>query len=56
MKNSNVFSPKSLPKAALRGAARVLDLAPAVVNRTTRKLALTDVGQEYLECAKRILA
>ena len=54
------------------GAARVLDLAPAVVtravsdledhlgarllNRTTRKLALTEVGQDYLERAKHVLA
>lgn len=67
-----VFSPKSSQKVALRGAARVLDVAPAVVtravsdledhlgvrllNRTTRKLALTEVGEDYLERAKRILA
>lgn len=52
-------------------AARVLDLAPAVVtrliaeleehlgarliNRTTRRLALTDAGEAYLEHARRIL-
>jgi DNA-binding transcriptional LysR family regulator len=54
------------------GAARSLDLAPAVVtrlvaeleehlgarliNRTTRRLALTEVGEAYLERARRILA
>lgn len=52
-------------------AARALDLAPAVVtrlvaeleehlgarliNRTTRRLALTDIGEAYLERARRIL-
>lgn len=52
-------------------AARALDLAPAVVtrlvaeleehlgarliNRTTRRLALTDVGESYLERVRRIL-
>lgn len=52
-------------------AARALDLAPAVVtrliaeleehlgarliNRTTRRLALTDTGEAYLEHARRIL-
>lgn len=52
-------------------AARALDLAPAVVtrliaeleehlgarliNRTTRRLALTDAGEAYLEHARRIL-
>lgn len=61
-----------IAEGSFAGAARVLDLAPAVVtravsdledhlgvrllNRTTRKLALTEVGQEYLERAKRILA
>src|SRR6218665_1978844 len=53
-------------------AARSLDLAPAVVtrlvaeledhlgarliNRTTRRLALTDIGEAYLERARHILA
>jgi DNA-binding transcriptional LysR family regulator len=53
-------------------AARTLDLAPAVVtralaeledhlgvrllNRTTRSLALTEVGEVYLERARRVLA
>lgn len=61
-----------ISEGSFAGAARVLDLAPAVVtravsdledhlgvrllNRTTRKLALTEVGHEYLERAKRILA
>jgi DNA-binding transcriptional LysR family regulator len=52
-------------------AARALDLAPAVVtrlvaeleahlgarliNRTTRRLSLTDIGEAYLERARRIL-
>ena len=61
-----------IAEGSFAGAARVLDLAPAVVtravsdledhlgvrllNRTTRKLALTEVGHEYLERAKRILA
>jgi len=54
------------------GAARALDLAPAVVtrliaeleehldarllNRTTRRVTLTDIGEAYLERARRILA
>jgi DNA-binding transcriptional LysR family regulator len=53
-------------------AARTLDLAPAVVtrsiadleehlgarlvNRSTRSLALTDIGEAYLESAQRVLA
>lgn len=61
-----------IAEGSFAGAARALDLAPAVVtrsvsdledhlgvrllNRTTRKLALTEVGQEYLERTKRILA
>jgi DNA-binding transcriptional LysR family regulator len=61
-----------IAEGSFAGAARVLDLAPAVVtrtvsdledhlgvrllNRTTRKLALTEVGQAYLERVKRILA
>jgi len=54
------------------GAARALDLAPAVVtrlvaeleeslgarllNRTTRRVTLTEIGEAYLERARRILA
>jgi DNA-binding transcriptional LysR family regulator len=61
-----------IAEGSFAGAARVLDLAPAVVtravsdledhlgvrllNRTTRKLALTEAGQDYLARAKRILA
>ncbi len=61
-----------IAEGSFAGAARVLDLAPAVVtravsdledhlgvrllNRTTRKLALTEVGEDYLERAKRVLA
>lgn len=61
-----------IDEGSLAGAARALDLAPAVVtrlvaeleahlgarllNRTTRKLALTDVGEAYLERSRRILA
>jgi DNA-binding transcriptional LysR family regulator len=60
-----------IAQGSFAGAARVLDLAPAVVtravsdledhlgarllNRTTRKLALTEVGEEYFERAKRVL-
>ncbi len=58
-------------EGSFAGAARRLDLAPAVVtrlvaeleehlgvrllNRTTRSLALTDVGAEYLARARKIL-
>lgn len=61
-----------IAEGSFAGAARVLDLAPAVVtravsdledhlgvrllNRTTRKLALTEVGEDYLGRAKRVLA
>jgi molybdenum-dependent DNA-binding transcriptional regulator ModE len=54
------------------GAARTLDLAPTVVtrsmadleehlgarllNRTTRSLALTEIGEVYLERARQLLA
>jgi DNA-binding transcriptional LysR family regulator len=57
---------------SLAGAARTLDLAPAAVTRllaeleqhlgarlmqrTTRRLALTDAGQTYLDSARRVLA
>jgi DNA-binding transcriptional LysR family regulator len=57
---------------SLAGAARTLDLAPAVVTRslaeleqhlgarllqrTTRRIALTEAGQAYLDSARRVLA
>ena len=61
-----------IAEGSFAGAARTLDLAPAVVtraisdledhlgarllNRTTRKLVLTEVGEDYLERTKRVLA
>jgi DNA-binding transcriptional LysR family regulator len=58
-------------EGSFAGAARALDLAPAVVtrlvaeleehlgarlmNRTTRRIALTEVGESYLERVRRIL-
>lgn len=61
-----------ISEGSFAGAARALDLAPAVVtraisdledhlgvrllNRTTRRLALTEVGEGYLERARRVLA
>ncbi len=63
---------KVIDEGSFAGAARALDLAPAVVtrlvaeleeqlgarllNRTTRSLALTEIGEAYLERARRILA
>jgi DNA-binding transcriptional LysR family regulator len=63
---------KVVERGSLAAAARDLDLSPAVVtrlladleahlnarllNRTTRRLALTDVGEAYLERVKQILA
>ncbi|MBK9235222.1 MAG: LysR family transcriptional regulator [Rhodoferax sp.] len=59
-------------EGSFAGAARALDLAPAVVtravsdledhlgvrllNRTTRRLALTEIGEDYLDRARRVLA
>lgn len=59
-------------EGSFAGAARAMDLAPPVVtrtmaelerhlgarllNRTTRRIALTDIGAVYLERARRILA
>jgi DNA-binding transcriptional LysR family regulator len=61
-----------IAEGSLAGAARALDLAPAVVtrivaeleahlgarllNRTTRRLALTDAGETYHDQARHILA
>jgi DNA-binding transcriptional LysR family regulator len=63
---------KVVERGSLASAARDLDLSPAVVtrlladleahlnarllNRTTRRLALTEVGEAYLERVKQILA
>jgi DNA-binding transcriptional LysR family regulator len=63
---------KVIGEGSFAGAARTLDLAPAVVtraisdlenhlgvrllNRTTRRLALTEIGQDYLERAKLVLS
>lgn len=71
LRSLRVFA-QVIAEGSFAGAARVLDLAPAVVtravsdledhlgvrllNRTTRRLALTEVGEDYLERAKRILA
>lgn len=70
LRSLRVFA-QVIAEGSFAGAARTLDLAPAVVtravsdledhlgvrllNRTTRSLALTEVGQEYLERAKRVL-
>ena len=66
-----VFS-QVVAQGSFAGAARTLDLAPAVVtrcvaeleahlgarllNRTTRRLALTEVGEAYMEGARDVLA
>ena len=60
-----------IDEGSFAGAARALDQAPAVItrlvadleehlgarllNRTTRRLALTEIGEAYLERARRIL-
>jgi DNA-binding transcriptional LysR family regulator len=70
LRSMRVFS-QVITEGSFAGAARVLDLAPAVVtrtvadleahlgarllNRTTRKLALTDTGAAYLDRARSIL-
>lgn len=59
-------------EGSFAGAARALDMAPAgvtrciaeleqhlgarLLNRTTRRIALTEIGEAYLESAKQILA
>lgn len=61
-----------IDEGSFAGAARSLDVAPAVVtrvvaeleahlgtrliNRTTRRIALTEIGEQYLERARLILA
>lgn len=70
LRSMRVFS-QVITEGSFAGAARVLDMAPAVVtrtvaeleahlgarllNRTTRKLALTDTGAAYLDRARNIL-
>lgn len=70
LRSLRVFT-QVIADGSFAGAARTLDLAPAVVtravaeledhlgvrllNRTTRSLALTEVGEAYLERAKRVL-
>ncbi|MEJ6005882.1 LysR substrate-binding domain-containing protein [Paucibacter sp. AS339] len=70
LKALRVFT-RVIDEGSFAAAARALDLAPAVVtrlvaeleahlgarlvHRTTRRLALTDVGDAYLERARRIL-
>lgn len=71
LRSLRVFT-QVIADGSFAGAARTLDLAPAVVtravaeledhlgvrllNRTTRSLALTEVGVDYLERAQRVLA
>jgi DNA-binding transcriptional LysR family regulator len=70
LKAMRVFA-RVVDEGSLAGAARALDLAPAVVtrlladleahlgarllNRTTRRIALTDIGEAYLERTRSIL-
>lgn len=71
LKSMRIFV-RILEEGGLASAARALDLAPAVVtralsdleahlgvrliNRTTRRLALTEIGQQYLERTRATLA
>ncbi|WP_431049023.1 LysR family transcriptional regulator [Roseateles sp. L2-2] len=71
VKAMRVFT-RVIDEGSLAAAARAMDLAPAVVtrlvadleehlgarllNRTTRRLSLTDVGEGYLERCRRILS
>jgi len=71
LRSLRVFA-RVIAEGSFAGAARALDLAPAVVtrvvaeleqhlgarllNRTTRRVALTEIGEAYLERARRILA
>jgi DNA-binding transcriptional LysR family regulator len=66
------FFVRVIDEGSFAGAARAMDTAPAVVtravadleehlgtrliNRTTRRLALTEIGERYLERARAILA
>ena len=63
---------KVIDEASFAAAARVLDLSPAAVtrlvadledhlgarliNRTTRRLSLTDTGERYLDSVRHVLA
>ncbi|MES2950434.1 MAG: LysR family transcriptional regulator [Pseudomonadota bacterium] len=71
LRSLRVFA-QVITEGSFAAAARTLDMAPAVVtravsdledhlgarllNRTTRSLALTEIGEDYLERAKRVLA
>ncbi len=71
LRSLRVFA-QVIAEGSFAGAARVLDLAPAVVtraigdleqhlgarliNRSSRSLALTDIGEAYLQRATQILA
>ena len=71
VKAMRVFT-RVVDEGSMAGAARAMDLAPAAVtrlladleehlgarllNRTTRRVSLTDVGEAYLERARRILS
>jgi DNA-binding transcriptional LysR family regulator len=71
LRSMRVFA-RVVDEGSFAGAARALDLAPAVVtrlvaeleehlgarlmNRTTRRMALTEVGENYLARVRRILA
>ena len=71
LKAMRVFA-RVIDEGSFAKAARAMDLAPAVVtrlvaeleehlgarliNRTTRRLALTDIGESYLERTRGILA
>ena len=71
LRGMRVFT-RVIDEGSFAAAARALDTAPAVVtrlvaeleahlgarllNRTTRRLALTDIGQDYLQRARGILA
>lgn len=70
LRSLRVFA-QVIAEGSFAGAARTLDMAPAVVtraiaeleehlgarllNRTTRSLALTEIGEAYLESARRVL-
>jgi len=71
LRSLRVFA-RVIAEGSFAGAARALDMAPAVVtravaeleehlgarllNRTTRRLALTEIGEAYLQRTRRILA